>query len=473
MANKINMDLPQSGELKRCNIGGVNDRISDLPDDILSHIQSRLTLKEAVATSFLSRRWNKLGISYPILDFEGLKAFETEVFVQRVDKVLELFKGSKVHKFRIVYPLSKPSRSHVNGWISFAFRMGVSELELNFRFFASLGGPDSYYFPAHVFGKEEMMNPQCASSLTASLNFEKRFDCLKDLCLRSVNLSGKVFEVILFRCSSLERFLLMYNYGLKIAKNTTPHLKLKSLELYFCKDLEKLELLAPNLVSLQYQGRERTLCIKNAQQLASLRLSVPDSPDPNESMLFPRGTRFLFNQFSSYLPMLESLVVSVRIFKDIRDFAELCVFSNLKQLVLDVSCSFFVRLGYQVVASIMRAAPYLELLEIVLPPIFLGYWQIQALELASMSPHQNLKEVKVYGFRGDGNTMEFLNYLLQYAVSLKKIDVMARGATWLADDRKVHCYLDWKADVAEHCKNRMLQFRKTLHGNVQLLFHDK
>jgi len=48
-------------------INSGEDRISKLPDDVLCHILSFLTTKEAIATSLLSRRWPRLRSMLPSL----------------------------------------------------------------------------------------------------------------------------------------------------------------------------------------------------------------------------------------------------------------------------------------------------------------------------------------------------------------------------------------------------------------------
>ncbi|KAL6524698.1 hypothetical protein OROHE_015980 [Orobanche hederae] len=457
MANRNNLSRSQFGGLKQpCEMIGVEDRISALPHDLITHILTYLTLKEAIATSILSKRWKELWVSLPTLDFGCLRVCKMETYVQRVDKILGQFNGPKLHRFRIVFPMFGRFRSHIDDWVSFAIKHDVSELELNFNFFVFTGKSDNYYFPARIFCGQQMLNSE-------------HFEFLRDLCLRSVNLSDEVFEIILSRCFSLEIFVLEFSLGLVNAKNTAPHLKLKSLELYICADLEKLELLAPNLVSFKYQGRRRTLCLKDAQQLASLELATQITPDPNTRVMFPTGKNFIFSQFSSFLPKLESLVLTVHIFEDVRDFTQLCVFSNLKHLALDVVHPHQFRLLYEVAASIIRAAPYLELLELILPAMDLPYWEIEAPELGSMSrPHQNLREVKLHGFRGDKATMKFLAYLVEYAVSLEKIDVTVRGATRLGDNLKIEPCPSIKADDAKKCKKRLLQLRQTLPESAQL-----
>ncbi|XP_058752407.1 putative FBD-associated F-box protein At3g50710 [Vicia villosa] len=58
--------------MQRCRISE-EDRISRLPDDILSHILSFLTTKKAVRTSLLSKRWTDLWQSCDTIDFTDIQ----------------------------------------------------------------------------------------------------------------------------------------------------------------------------------------------------------------------------------------------------------------------------------------------------------------------------------------------------------------------------------------------------------------
>lgn len=395
--------------------------------------------------------------SHPILDFGCFNCRQFDSYVQRVDNIVRQYNGPKLQKFRIVYPVSGVMGPYIDGWISFALRNGASEIELDFR-----QSPNKYYVPTNVF-----------SLPITSPNYLKNFESVSILCLRNVNLTDESFDQILCSCVSLESFLI-HSCRLVNAKNTAPHMKLKSLELYYCGSLEKLELLAPNLISFKYQGLERTLCIKDAQDIASLRLLTLIDPASDTSLNPPRGKDFIFSQFS-YLHKLEHLHLSLLLIEDLNDFTDLCAFSNLKHLMLDDRQSKRDGLCYKVAAFFLGVSPYLEQLEIYVEPYYhYRYRKIKALELASTSPHQNLKEVKMFGFRGCANTMEFLAYLLRHAVSLEKIDVTAGHASWFGDRLIVDTlslkYL--KADDAKMCMESVFQLRQTLHQNVQFIFRD-
>ncbi|KAI3878017.1 hypothetical protein MKW98_008294, partial [Papaver atlanticum] len=48
------------------------DRISDLPEYIITHILSSLPIKRMVSTSVLSTQWRNRWTSVPVIDFHSL-----------------------------------------------------------------------------------------------------------------------------------------------------------------------------------------------------------------------------------------------------------------------------------------------------------------------------------------------------------------------------------------------------------------
>ncbi|XP_021738803.1 F-box/LRR-repeat protein 25-like [Chenopodium quinoa] len=184
MANSSVLGHPLFRNLKKLKRIEEKDRISELSDELLSNIVARLTLKEAIATSILSKRWTNVWVSYPFLDFGFLQInYYPEVLVHRVNNVLEKFDGGKLDKFRIVHPMSERFKSHIDEWIAFATRNRVSELELNFGSWRRHEGFNNYYVPLHVFAREDMMISNRSSPNVRS------FVSLTDLRLTAVNLS--------------------------------------------------------------------------------------------------------------------------------------------------------------------------------------------------------------------------------------------------------------------------------------------
>ncbi|KAK9273984.1 hypothetical protein L1049_018798 [Liquidambar formosana] len=125
-----------------------DDRISEFPEGILSHILSFLTLRDAAKASVLSPTWRYLCASTSKLSFDLFTVFgkndrmgmctrfynlqENKLkFVKVVDQFLQLHRGPKIDSFRVCYCLGNESACHIDRWISFAVRMRTEKLELD------------------------------------------------------------------------------------------------------------------------------------------------------------------------------------------------------------------------------------------------------------------------------------------------------------------------------------------------------
>ncbi|XP_021736431.1 uncharacterized protein LOC110702971 isoform X2 [Chenopodium quinoa] len=153
------------------------------------------------------------------------------------------------------------------------------------------------------------------------------------------------------------------------------------------------------------------------------------------------------------------------------NFSQLCVFRNLKKLMLDGYLSSSIRICCrQVAAFIISAAPYLELLQLDLTSSKPSIWVREELELPSMFPHKNLKEVKLSSFSDDLAIMDFLAYLVECTVSLQKINLNSSGDLTTGGDRLIGDYIFQIAKNAERSKKCVMELRKILHTNVQLIY---
>ena len=132
------------------------DRISQLPDEILSYILSFLTLKEVVVTGVLSRRWmdmwafaTRLHFDHkmPWLDIDRiamkekdagqawitarkLKATIRDRFVKQVHRVLKQHKSPTIEEFRVCVELDENFKTDIDEWLKFALTRRVQRLEL-------------------------------------------------------------------------------------------------------------------------------------------------------------------------------------------------------------------------------------------------------------------------------------------------------------------------------------------------------
>ena len=127
----------------------VVDRTSDLPEFILHHILSFLPRKEATKICLLSKKWNCVWSSFPILDFDQAlgKGYimpdtspdnqkRAEKFMNNVDTSLSRFHehNLKMQKFELHMTLVDfKLASLVDKWIELAFEHDAQEIGFQVR----------------------------------------------------------------------------------------------------------------------------------------------------------------------------------------------------------------------------------------------------------------------------------------------------------------------------------------------------
>uniref|UniRef100_A0A1J3ELM7 F-box/LRR-repeat protein n=1 Tax=Noccaea caerulescens TaxID=107243 RepID=A0A1J3ELM7_NOCCA len=116
------------------------NHVSSLPKELLCHILSFLTTKEAALTSVLSKRWLNLLAFVPSLDIddseflhpqEGKREREgiLQSFEDFVDRVLALQGHSSIKRFSLKCE-NGVDKDRLNRWICNVLHRGVSDLEL-------------------------------------------------------------------------------------------------------------------------------------------------------------------------------------------------------------------------------------------------------------------------------------------------------------------------------------------------------
>lgn len=420
------MRLSNKFALKKCQKGVriTEDRISELPDEILVYILSFLTVKEAADTSVLSRRWLSLWTCIPRLDFEATKPLDEvasqiklrkrhlKKYLRWVNGTLQMCKVQKLGQFRICFDLNKFVQHEIDKWLEFAFSRNVQILELDLN----KGGEDirdfdyCYAFPARLLGLGD------SADSSSSILVKQNFKSLKVLILKSVNVTGEVLEFFLHNCPFLETMVVHGSGTLVNLEVVGPSLKLRHLEIWYCYYVNSLKICDTNLVTLRTSaGRE--LLLKNVPIL----VEVDILGTPYTHLLDDISSRL-----SCVLSQLEVLTLhaSLSLFdfplEDLEqyNFPEL---TKLKKFVLTTFRSTYKGKDQSLLGctSILRAAPQLKEFELQL--MSRPFTANRECKKAIKWPLHHLKVVKLWGFYCGAFHLELVRYFLGNAVALEKI----------------------------------------------------
>ncbi|KAJ4703376.1 F-box family protein [Melia azedarach] len=108
------------------------DCISALPDAIIQHVLSFLSVDEIIRTSVLSKRWRTVWAAVPTLDFRRQSHMYAHQLVSCVNKTLSNYSTvSEVKKFLLRFKYRNSFSSQVEEWVRFATRRHVEELSLD------------------------------------------------------------------------------------------------------------------------------------------------------------------------------------------------------------------------------------------------------------------------------------------------------------------------------------------------------
>ncbi|KAH9316510.1 hypothetical protein KI387_025137 [Taxus chinensis] len=210
------MERPMTRQIKRAL---ANDRLSDLPDNLLSHeILPKISFRYAVRCSVLSRRWRFLWKEMPQLhfccqDFEKQKEDEIQAIIENA---LEENKSATLHSFQLqialastYYNLMKLNNAHswVHSWVQRAAQKRVKRITIEF------------------FARD----PKNAKKFKFSLMFE-----LGDSVLSLMDL-----------CPNLQILGVRACRELRNLKINAPNLQ--NLSVHNCEELENLKVSAPKL----------------------------------------------------------------------------------------------------------------------------------------------------------------------------------------------------------------------------------
>ncbi|XP_050235167.1 F-box/FBD/LRR-repeat protein At4g26340-like isoform X2 [Mercurialis annua] len=211
------------------------DYASQLPQHLLHHILSFLSLKQIIQTSVLSKTWYRAWNTLHILKFDFLDIF------------------SDINRAIYEHTVSAADR-----WIGYALESRVKELKVANCPYAC-GEKIKYSVPQSIFHSnwiQVLHLRDCELKLPFSGNV--KLSCLKQLTFGKVYVDDNFVRDLLAGSPMLEDISLIRVFGIK-ELNVFNLVKLGKIHIEWLPDLEKLALLAPNLESItliagEYKG---------------------------------------------------------------------------------------------------------------------------------------------------------------------------------------------------------------------------
>ncbi|XP_020522537.1 F-box/FBD/LRR-repeat protein At1g13570 isoform X2 [Amborella trichopoda] len=409
---------------------GNTTQIDDLPDGILSHIVTFLSIQEAVKTSVLSSRWKQVWTATENLFFceyelcgkqRGYKQRKRMVGI--IDHVLK-FHINRVERFLLDFD-PRGFESHVDEWVSFLTKSGVQEISINFRREVEgvyLGGHD-YELPSRFFdciSLRLLMLKNCI--MNVPLDF-KGFNSLRTLFLSDVYINGDQLSTLVSKCKVLQGLALLYCRDTESFRMSGPHSQLKNVMICCClMSLGDIEIDAPSLLHFCFMG-----CIFGSPVLSVPRLldatiisCIEKRPPTIQENPFHKVARSL-----SKLAHVESLTLAGYFVKTLAD-AEVwnalpTSFPNIKEL--DVGVNLTKSSETRIIYHFLESCNNLEKIVLSLNQddkelLASQYWDLRK-PTYCMANH--LKTVTVTNLEGLVGEIRFVTFLLRHTRKLENI----------------------------------------------------
>ncbi|GMY28486.1 F-box/FBD/LRR-repeat protein At1g13570-like [Fagus crenata] len=372
------------------------DKISNLPGHVIDQILSRLSVREAVRTSLLSRKWRYKWATLPHLVFDNQcyllsspdQTVHKNKLVNIVDHVLLLHNGP-IYLFKLSHR-DLQGISDIDRWILHLTRRSVKEFVLE------IWKGQRYKMPSCLFSCQHLIHLELFNCLLKPPLTFKGFKSLKSLDLQHVTLAQDVFENLISSCPLLERLTLMNFDGFT-------HLNID----------------APNLQFFDIGGVFNDISFENTFHLAVVSIGLYDKKQAHAY-----SSNLL--KFFAHLPHIRRLEVQSYFLKYLAigfvpgKLPNPC--SNLNYLSIRIN---FNDVDEVLTAlCLLRSSPNLQELEVLARPEEQTAVEtvINLREDDQWSCHQ-LRLVKILGISGIKPELNFINSLLSTSPVLEKMTV--------------------------------------------------
>ncbi|KAL6182107.1 hypothetical protein ACLB2K_043530 [Fragaria x ananassa] len=383
------------------------DRISNLPIDLKHKILCKLSIKEAVRTTVLSRSWkhscdmlphlvfdDRCCVSYVNEDEKTKRKRETK-FYHIVDQVLSLQENNtSLVTFKLSHRNEHVGTQHIDRWIRHLSRTSVRVVALE-QWRGSL-----YHVSSRLFSCRDLQHLEFfGCSLKIPSSFEG-FGKLSSLDIQKSTIEEGGLEKLISCCPLLETLIVIN-----------------------CDGIAHLSIDAPNLKYLDIAGAFEYLNIENSLNLWYVGISQLEASGSLKNLLTCLVQLSCLKRLKIQGYFLQRVLYSL---DEELPKPNLC----LKYLCLCICLTSV----HEIIAAIhiLRSLPALEDLELsvrqgdgpAFPPGGINSWLN---ENQNWDKFSQLKRVKVASFSaGARSEVDFIKYLLLSSPALQELEITAR-----------------------------------------------
>ncbi|EOA26119.1 hypothetical protein CARUB_v10019545mg [Capsella rubella] len=262
----------------------IEDRISELPEDLLLHILSSLPTEDVIATSVLSKRWRSLWKLVPKLEFDS--EYHKSNFSEHVCRSLNLPEALVLESLHLIFKYwHHASESDVAMCVGIAFERHLRKLVLDYEF--QKQGLEIFPSVLCSFNNRlETLEP--SGSMVLDLPSPACFKFLRKLYLYGIDFENdKSVCNLLCGCPSLEDLIMHRCGNVETLTVAVPSLQRLTIDdMYTEGDKRGYVINAPSLKYLNLEGicTSEFFLIENAPELVEAMINVV-SEITNENIL--------------------------------------------------------------------------------------------------------------------------------------------------------------------------------------------
>ncbi|CAH8263627.1 unnamed protein product [Arabidopsis lyrata] len=343
------------------------DRISELPDSLLTQILSYLPTKDSVKTSVLSKRWEFLWLRVPVLDLK-VSNFPEENYASFIDNFLEFNRNSRMRKFKLKYDEYTYDDDRLAGWVVTTVDRGIQHLDAN-GFETDMCVRE--FMPQNIYKSNTLVSLVLVTVGIENPEFVVSLPSLKKMHLEDVWYwdDPLVIEKVISGCPVLEDLVLIRAIDFCVLDDLrflkVRSKSLKSFRLAFEYSMAgtyfSVEVDAPRLEYLNFNDNQSDMIVvKNLNSLSMIDIDTEFNVKFGGSPLEPEDLRKrdIIRDFLTGISCIRDMIISQRTLEVLYLYSKLGPipkFDNLYRLQAAFSRSMF-----QLLLVFLESCPNLE-----------------------------------------------------------------------------------------------------------------